>query len=265
MIDTHVHCLPAVDDGPADEAGALELLQAASDAGLAALLATPHYYPGLYETSGAQVRQAFERLSQAAGARFPGLQLHLAREVAITDRPLAEFQNELACDLPGPTMLIELPAQIPYALRQRVFELRRAGYTLVLAHPERCPELVESSEEKHWLLGQGVYFQLTAPSLLGVYGRRTRQAAWRLLEQGYAHLLASDAHSAAGMPLLARARKVVAARAGDEIAALLTRQWPAQLLAGTQLKAWELSAQIKQYAGRSRRGLLRKLFFRSKD
>ncbi|HEX2257507.1 MAG TPA: CpsB/CapC family capsule biosynthesis tyrosine phosphatase, partial [Afifellaceae bacterium] len=61
----------------------------------------------------------------------------------------------------------------------------------------------------------GVWMQLTAGSLCGRFGRRPLYWAERMLEDGRAHLLASDAHDpAVRPPLLAEARDRAARRVG---------------------------------------------------
>ncbi len=265
MVDTHSHCLPGVDDGPDSQARALEMLRLASSAGVTTLLATPHFYPGLHEPAPELVQRAFDDLVAAAADATPELQLSLAREVMVTELPFDQLQPHLLCSLPSPLVLIELPLSVPKALRQLVFELRTRGYTLVLAHPERCPELVESETELEWLLRQGVVFQLTAPSLLGAYGKQVQAAALQLLNSGYAHCLASDAHSPqAAWPLVA-ARRFLEARFGPALADCLVRTWPARLLAGESLAVWDLSDEVRRLAAEARPApWWRKFLFRSK-
>ena len=62
----------------------------------------------------------------------------------------------------------------------------------------------------------GVWFQVTAGSLAGDFGRNARYWAERLLDEGKVHLLATDAHDLKSRPpRLSRGREFAAKRVGD--------------------------------------------------
>jgi protein-tyrosine phosphatase len=107
------------------------------------------------------------------------------------------------------------------------------GYGLLLAHPERNPSLQGDPERVVELAARGILLQVTAASLLR---RRRRSATTRLaralVERGHAHVLASDAHRAAGSraPLSAGlqvARELTGTRADS-----MVMDAPAAILAG---------------------------------
>ena len=95
-------------------------------------------------------------------------------------------------------VLVEFPYYgWPLGLADTVFRLRSSGITPVLAHPERNPEVQESPRRLAAVVEAGAIVQLTAASVDGRSGRRSRTAALELLDLGLAHLVASDAHAAA--------------------------------------------------------------------
>ena len=74
--------------------------------------------------------------------------------------------------------------------------LMSRGYRVLLAHPELNPGLQQSYDTIDVLVARGVLFQITGASLLPD-PRRSRRSrlARHLVEQGQAHVIASDAHS----------------------------------------------------------------------
>jgi protein-tyrosine phosphatase len=118
-------------------------------------------------------------------------------------------------------------------LAERLFELREVGITTVLAHPERNSDVQARPELLQDLVDAGTLVQITAASVDGRFGRRTRVTALRLLELRLAHLLASDAH-APGF----RATGLSAAAASledDALARWLTVDVPRAILRGEPL------------------------------
>jgi len=76
----------------------------------------------------------------------------------------------------------------------QLYDLGLAGYQLVLAHPERSFKAVDIPKLKK-LRDMGVYFQVTAGSIAGKFGRQIQQFAFKLLEEGLCHFIASDTHN----------------------------------------------------------------------
>ena len=75
---------------------------------------------------------------------------------------------------------------------------KAAGFTPVIAHPERYEAVREDPYiVKNWQeLGYGI--QVNRDSLMGVFGHRTAQCAMYLLHHRWAGCIASDAHSPHG-------------------------------------------------------------------
>jgi protein-tyrosine phosphatase len=63
----------------------------------------------------------------------------------------------------------------------------------VLAHPERNPRLA-TVQLIEGLVDEGALVQVTAASLCGAFGSRSRVHAFKLIRAGLAHVIASDTH-----------------------------------------------------------------------
>jgi protein-tyrosine phosphatase len=85
--------------------------------------------------------------------------------------------------------------------------------TAVIAHPERNRAIQADLAKVAGLVDAGALIQVTAASLDGRLGSRTRASARKLVDAGLVHMVGSDAHSAGIREVgLSRARKVI----GDE-------------------------------------------------
>jgi protein-tyrosine phosphatase len=228
LIDLHSHVLPGIDDGPSGDAGALEILRAAQADGVTRIAATPHVRDD-HPTTPEQMESALARVRALDGGVevLPGGELDSTYLRGLDDATLRRFGLGGNASL----LLVETPYYgWPLDLRGLLFDLALRGFTVLLAHPERNPEVAEEPELLRPLVDAGVHVQLTAASLDGRLGRRTAAAARLLLDAGLAHVIASDAHA----PSI-RAVGMTAAReaVGDErLGRWLTEDVPAALVAG---------------------------------
>jgi protein-tyrosine phosphatase len=239
MIDLHSHILPGIDDGPSDEALALEMARVAVAAGTRAIAATSHVDPGFgVELAGlAGARAALNERLRAEGIELEVLQ---GGEVAPARLPeLSDDELALVTLGGGPTVLLECPfAPVGAAMEPMVTELRRRGFDVLLAHPERSPTFAGDHRRLERLLALGASAQVTAGSLNGRFGETVRRSAARMLEAGLVHVIASDAHDPVRRPPdLHLADAWLRERYGDvdEQLAWMTEAVPAALVAGEPL------------------------------
>jgi protein-tyrosine phosphatase len=131
-------------------------------------------------------------------------------------------------------LLVETPYHgWPHYLGDAVLALFDRGLTPVLAHPERNAEVQAHPERLVPLVEAGVLVQVTAASVDGRIGRQARDCGRRLVGDGLAHLLASDAHHASVRAVgLASAAK---AAGGGALAEWLTVDVPAAILADEEI------------------------------
>jgi protein-tyrosine phosphatase len=201
VFDLHTHVLPALDDGPADTAGAIELARAAVSAGTRVLVATPHIGTE-HNVDPLDVPRRVADLEHIL--RAEGIPLELRAGGEIEPGCLAGLsETELnAIGLGGSRcLLLECPfTPVGDLMRRLVDHVHARGHRALLAHPERSPSLLRDGRRVEQLVEQGAFVQLTAASLEGRFGTRARQFAFALLEQGLAHVIASDAHDASDRP-----------------------------------------------------------------
>lgn len=226
MIDLHTHLLPGVDDG-ADSLEAFEaMLEEARRTGITRIAASSHYsrsaaeaYRDLFASSAKRAKKAGIELLPAMEYDFDRL-----REIA-EEQPLRTIGN--SCFL-----LVDLHHNyLPSGWKEFFFRLKLKGYRILAAHPERL--FRADGREIGELAAAGVSFQLNAGSLLGKYGGKVRNTAFRLIAAGNCHVFGSDAHRT-GDFRMGEVRDLLRERFGSR----LTEGWfeinPERILAGRE-------------------------------
>jgi len=99
--------------------------------------------------------------------------------------------------------LVKMPFfEIPVYAEKTIFDLLVSGVTPIWAHPERCTEVIDNFNAVRAYTDNGVKLQINSGSLAGVYGRKVKRAAIRLIDNGLAHIMASDTHRVGGDEIL---------------------------------------------------------------
>lgn len=198
MIDIHCHILPAFDDGSADLAESLSMAQIAVTSGVTGIVATPHFRGE--EESLSQLSKLvsrYEKLSQAIARRKLPLQLYPGAEILCLPQTVRLARQRMLPTLGDTDYLLaefyfnESPEYMDDMLRS----LADCGYRPVVAHPERYEAVQKDPALAEKWFAAGYVLQLNKGSLLGAFGPKVQLAATRLLNAGFVHLIASDAHS----------------------------------------------------------------------
>lgn len=203
MIDTHLHILPGVDDGPETMQEALALARVLVQEGIHSAIATPHYNDIFPQYTAAKIQERVDDVQQALESHSIPLRLFAGHEVLIKPGLVEDIQNGRLATLNGSRyLLLELWSTTWLPETERViFELRAFGIVPVITHAERYRAIQDDPHRLVALLQQGVLTQLTANSLVGVWGKTTCRSAEILLKKGLIHCIASDAHGLDKRPL----------------------------------------------------------------
>jgi protein-tyrosine phosphatase len=230
MIDLHTHILPGIDDGARTLDDALEMARALVAEGVTTVAATPHVRDD-YPTSADVMLRAVDELRGAFEEEEIALTLLPGAELGVDWIPrLDEHElRRLTLAGSGHYVLVETPYYgWPPELAEQLLELRFAGFTPVLAHPERNADVQGAPSLLAPFVQGGILVQVTAASLDGRLGAASRQTAFHLVETGLAHMVASDAHThdvrAVGM------RSAADALGGPALAEWLTSGVPRALI-----------------------------------
>jgi protein-tyrosine phosphatase len=245
FVDLHCHWLPAVDDGARTPAEGHEMLRRLREIGFSHVVATPHLRPGLFHGTPESHREAFQ-------AALPGLDLPELPSVSLASEhffdpevvrwilagqglpygkggavaPSAERTESRA-------VLIEFRDLGPWpAIEELLFQLGRARYIAVIAHPERYPAVWSEPEMVDRLLDRGAVLLLDVAAVVGKYGRRSQETALRLLDLEAYEAACTDSHRPEDVTLAGAGMELVRERYGKEELDFLFRDTPARLLQG---------------------------------
>ena len=189
--DWHSHILPGVDDGIHNMADSLAVLDYYEEIGISEVWLTPHIMEDIPNTPD-ELRARFQELREA----YQGsIQLHLAAENMIDNlfNERLEAKELLPIGAKGDHLLVETSYfQPPIDLRGTLERIKEAGYTPILAHPERYRYMNDSDYE--YLVSKNIKLQLNIVSLAGGYGKPAQEKAQMLLSKGYYNFFGSDLH-----------------------------------------------------------------------
>jgi len=239
FTDVHCHCLPGLDDGPADWDEALALCEALVADGTHVVTATPHQL-GRYDRRNDPwtVRQMVESLNTRL--RQAGLPLTVlpSADVRLDERipQLLRTDEVLTVADGGRFLMLELPHEVFVDPQLLVEQLARMDITCVITHPERHGFLAGNASYVNRWAEWRPCLQVTAGSLVGDFGRQAHEAAWTFLQMDLPLAVATDAHDTRVRPPRMRAayRRLVD-RLGRAAADLLCLDNPQRIASGDVL------------------------------
>lgn len=221
LADLHCHLLAGLDDGPRTEAEALQMCRQACAEGVRLVAALAHQNERWPDATADRIRQAAVRLARQLADQGSPLAVFPCAEVMAHTGLLASWHEGQLLSVADRRqyVLVEMPHGLCVDLRQTAADLRAAGVRLILAHPERHPELLHEAGRIDDLIRAGCLVQVSAASVTHPPSRREALALKRWFRRGVVHLLGSDGHSPSRRPpRLAEAYHRVAAWAGSKVA-----------------------------------------------
>lgn len=196
MIDLHCHIIYDTDDGARTIENSINILREAEAAGFKKICCTPHYIEPQYtktkEENEAKLKIIKERLLE----ENIDIELFLGNEVYVTDN-MKDFIREGKISTIADTeyVLVELPIMQKLLNADEMIEnLIFAGYTVIMAHPERYIYAQKDLKYFDQFLERGVLLQGNYESLLGKYGRLAEKTLKKLLKEEKISLLSTDTH-----------------------------------------------------------------------
>jgi protein-tyrosine phosphatase len=235
FIDIHCHLLPALDDGPAGWRESLEMARMAAADGIIAVVATPHQLGNYPHITAGIIRAQTARLTSMLEQNGISLELLPGADVRIDPDLPAKISSGEVLTLANRRrhVLLELPHEVYIPLDRLLGELRSAGLTGILSHPERNQGILSRPDILSNLVDQGCLLQVTAGSLIGVFGSRIQNFAESMIKRGFVDFVASDAHGTKSRtPLLGLAFNRVVELGGYDMAVDLFCRNPARVKAG---------------------------------
>jgi protein-tyrosine phosphatase len=201
MIDIHSHILPGIDDGADTLEAGVELVRELVSQGVTDIIATPHFIEEtIYASPKRENLKLAEDLRLALAREGIKVNIYLGNELYINERidEMIRF-NRVAAMADSSYILVELPMSGEYPGFEDTFrDLMRAGYTVILAHPERYTAVQEDFAILDRLVEMGVLLQCNTGSFVRHYGKHAEKVAIRLAKEKKIFALGSDIHHTRG-------------------------------------------------------------------
>ena len=241
MIDIHSHILPGLDDGASTWEDSLQMARLAVEDGIHTMVASPHLFKNR-TVNLAEINHKDEILNKITEFKqkllaaaidleiLPGCDFPLSFE----SLQLLDHDQVLTINDGRRYLLLELPdGSLPPATEEICFRLQSKGLTPIITHPERHFIFQEMPKKLERLIELGCLVQVTASSLTGDFGRHVARAARKMMQRGYIHLIASDAHDTKKRPpLLGQALKEASSLVGKERALAMVTVIPEKIIRG---------------------------------
>jgi protein-tyrosine phosphatase len=233
VIDLHSHILPGIDDGSSSLAMSLEMARIAVNDGIRVMACTPHIYPGLYQNDKDGIVAARDALQSALDHDGIPLQLTTGADVHLVPGVLEGLRAGTIPSLHNTRYVLLEPSHhvAPPRFAESVFQLVTNGYVPVITHPERLTWIKDHFKMMTQLTRQGAWLQVTAGALTGMFGSAPKYWAERFVGEGFAHVLATDAHSSTRrVPVLSEGLAIVEKLLGPDEAQQMVRGRPGALM-----------------------------------
>jgi len=194
-LDLHSHLIPGIDDGSASMAESLFLLKEMKKLGYEHIVTTPHIMVDAYRNTPKIIRKGLTALRSEARAAGIAIELEAAAEYYLDEGFYEHLQSGDLLAIKEKYLLFETSyVSKPLQIEEMIFEIGAAGYTPLMAHPERYRYVSDPKREYGRFKELGVLLQLDINSLGGYYGRSAKQNAEFLVKHGMVDFLGSDVH-----------------------------------------------------------------------
>lgn len=208
--DMHNHLLFGIDDGAETIHHSLNMARNYADLGFKKITCTPHIIEGYYPNSIHTIEPVAKQLQQHLIENELDIEIDFAAEYYLDESFWNKIKNneQLLCIDSKKHVLVETAfMNKPSNFATVFFDLSAKGYIPILAHPERYIYLQQDFEQAEAIFESGIKFQINMLSILGHYAPGAKKLAEWLIEKGYYHFIASDAHHVKHLELLPNLKK----------------------------------------------------------
>ena len=199
MIDFHNHFLPNVDDGPKTMEDSILMLKHAIHQGITEVVQTVHFQHPKMEGKNVDytyLKNIVSDVERELKKKNLKIKIHLSSEVFYLPNLVEIAKNPLVTIGNGKYMLIEFSTNIfPTNYENELFKLQSNGVNPILAHPERYRFIQQDLNILGEWINRGYVIQIDAGSILGHFGKKTKEIVFKMIKNGYIHLIGSDAHN----------------------------------------------------------------------
>jgi tyrosine-protein phosphatase YwqE len=171
-------------------------------------ITTPHIFWDMYRNNNEIILEKLKLLREELFRREIDVEIEAAAEYycdehfekLIEDQNLLTFGNKKY-------VLFEISfAAENVNMSRAIFNMRLAGYSPILAHPERYDFWHRDFSRYESMIDKDVHLQLNINSLTGQYGPDTKRISERLIDRGMVSFIGTDCHHLGHVQLTNTAR-----------------------------------------------------------
>lgn len=196
MIDLHAHILPKLDNSARSINEAESLVRTAMEDGIHTIVCTPRMGP-LSQWSVQALRKRFIRFCTHMQETGYPITLKLGADIDFHQGLAASILKEDCLTINNSRyFLLRLTKDdFPQTLETEITACIEQGIYPIITHPERLNWISHHYHRIVELVKSGALLQITGDSLTGHLGRLPRYWSERLVDEGWVHVIATDAHS----------------------------------------------------------------------
>jgi protein-tyrosine phosphatase len=197
LADMHCHLLAGLDDGPRTNEDAMAMCRLACNEGTRLAAATAHQNEEWSNVTPERIRSATVELNKNLKEASLPLTVFPTAEVMVFPGMETAWQEKKLLSLGDRNqyLLVEMPHHLCVDLRVSAKNFRALGIRLILAHPERSPELLHDPGRVEALIDEGCLVQVSSGSITDFGNTKDRQEIKDWFQRGIVHMLGSDGHS----------------------------------------------------------------------
>ena len=206
-VDMHAHILPGIDDGADTLEKSLGMIAALGELGYRKLILTPHVMGDFYRNTPVGIRAKLAMVQAAVKEKGWEMELDCAAEYYLDEWFLSKVKAEEPLLSFGDNYVLIETSYIndPLNFKEIIFALKAAGYTPVLAHPERYAYLYNRFDALLEMYETGILLQININALSGYYSQAAKKVAEKLIDLKMVHFLGTDAHHMRHLQILPKA------------------------------------------------------------
>ncbi|RZK50014.1 MAG: capsular biosynthesis protein [Pedobacter sp.] len=194
-VDMHSHIIPGIDDGARTVQDSLALAQRFQELGYRKLVATPHVMADYFRNTPDTINRGLDTLRAGLAENQINLEVEAAAEYYMDETFERKVREKNVLTIGGKYLLFELSfINYPANINDMIKLMLDAGYSPILAHPERYPYFHGTVDNYYRIREQGCALQINAIALTGYYGAGPKKLAEEMIDNGLVDFIGSDMH-----------------------------------------------------------------------
>ncbi|MEW7278481.1 CpsB/CapC family capsule biosynthesis tyrosine phosphatase [Aquimarina sp. 2201CG1-2-11] len=196
-VDIHSHLLPGIDDGVKTAYQSAYILERFENLGVKKIITTPHVMNDIWPNTSQTITSKLSELKEIISSLgIKNIEIQASAEYMMDDLFYKRLKSKDILPIHKNYILVEMSTfNPPISLNEILFEIKLAGYTPILAHPERYTFYQNDLKKYDELKESGFQFQLNLLSLTGYYGEEIKAFSKKLVNLGYIDYTGTDIHN----------------------------------------------------------------------